>query len=192
MAQEKITQINLRSDIELIADLLRLLNEIKKQVSNRIFVNQTAADLVYIYCNQLADKGLAWVLKDRIIQILQSKKEEEIFKLIKETEIIIEKSRKELSLRPFIYPEPKKITKSKAYAKDFLTFTSFKDQIEKTEKEILTNPFQIKLHKPSKGIWLGHLHAHISKNLLLVYLWDQQNRKLIFERIIKHTEFDRG
>ena len=186
-----MTQINVMSDAELLEQILYFLNEIRKQIKNKIFINQTATDLFYIYCNQLTDKGLAWIIKGRIYQFLKLEQEEGIINLTKEIEVIIKKAHEKiLTLRPFIYPPPKTIIKTPNYIKDFGKFPSNQDQILQTEKDILTHPFQIKLHKPSKGKWVGHLHAHVTKNLLIVYLWDKDGSQLIWERIMKHTEFD--
>lgn len=178
--------------------MILVINEILSAVNTQKFTpkfKEKRFEILLDFTNTISDKQLEKKIYDELIQVMLVENQGVIKNRLNRNILPLLKTTSGSKPKQFIYPSPE-IIKSPAYIKDCKNHQDITDLIEKTEKEILTAPsYQDKSHKVlDRGTFAkigARRHAHVTDNFSIVYLWDTEGKKLIFERLMDHTELDR-
>ena len=177
--------------LELVIGLVSGLNKLIKDVG-QFYISQGN---IYRECDKLNDADLAGKIKGVISEINPQVEGSvdtaivQIETLFQEAEEKLDPVEKALSKRKAtVWLPATRIRRTKRYLEDCKKYSAHKDLIIKTEVQIITSPVYVdKLHDPirsDKEAWDGYLHARLTDKIRIMYLWDSENREIIFDAII--------
>ncbi len=183
------------NDKKRVKDIVDGLKSIEANLDNLSFAYKIAGKLFGL-CDSLEDKDLKFNLKGELARIMQTQYKKEIQQATKSIFSFIDETKREVKEinKKYIDVKQENVSRSERYKADCRKYSSLEENIEKLEEKIIRAPEYVEnLHKEitkQKSKWFGYLHARLTKNLRLMYLWNKEKRKLIFEAIITHDDYD--
>ncbi len=177
--------------------ILNLLVLIRKSIDDLGTAYRCAGQILRS-AEHISDADSKEQIKTEARKILSSTSPQDIKNSCDSIQLIIEtfrNSKKELvvtkDIRTVRFMDPKTITKTKRYMDDCLTYESQGD-IPATEIKIQTYSQSEHLHGlVTSRTWKGYRHARLTYNLRIMYHWYEDERHLVYERIITKNEFDK-
>ncbi len=96
--------------------------------------------------------------------------------------------------KPFLDIDADKIKRTKKYLSACASYAGWNAQIKSTEEQIMTSTvYDKKLHE--KIIYgkncKGYLHARITDNLRLMYLYYREEKRIVFDNIVTKNDLDK-
>ncbi len=147
-------------------------------------------------CDKLQDKALAEDIREEGKRILVSLPQftDDILdaadEIVQRIELVFE-----VSEEATIFIKTTDINYTSRFRKDCQTYDQHSDKIKKIQKRIVTFPYTDKLHEKigTQGhTWYGYRHARLTRNLRIMYLWDEKKKVLTYDAIITKNEFEKG
>ena len=170
-----------------------IINLCIRKIKDLYFVKSSFADLINVYL-LLEDKGLKHNIETKAKEILTETDLNKIKKYLQELLIIVSTANK--SAETYIKVDENKRFKSDRYKEDCKRYENLEKNIKELENKILNSPiYQKRLHeriKENNKTWPGYLHARLTSNIRIMYIYDQKERKITFDAIITKNEFDKS
>lgn len=178
---------NDKKNLELIESLVNLA---KSKLNDSYFVQSTFADLRSIYEN-LDDKNLKYNINMKVQELLITFDNSKLKKYIDELLFIISKTRETNKTYLGVPSDDKHVIRNDRYKDDCKKYADKK--INESENKILDAKEYVEhFHKKiNRGIeWKGCLHARLTKNLRIIYRYDEKKKTVEFLAIITHDDYD--
>jgi len=167
----------------------------KLEPSKIRFIYKYVSDII-IGCDRMNDQKLAKKIKSEAASIMSTQDLEEIGKYLDGIIILISDADniEEEKGKKHTFLDVKKTEESDRFKDDIKTYSSWEDNTRKLQQKILTWPdFEKNLHQRiTSGKWEGYLHARISGNLRLMYIYDSEEKSVLWDAIITKNEFDKS
>jgi len=179
-------------DFQKLSDIREFVNVIKAKRDDLCEVYSMISQLLRII-SEISDETIRNMLKTGIIQ-LQNKVTEDITqqsdKLLKYISAIV--SAPAATKQKTYIDATGGISATSEYDDKKRKYSSYNDKIADVEEKIVRSfVFTKKLHEPIKhGKYAGYLHARITENLRIIYIWDARSKALIFTNILTKNELD--
>ncbi len=147
-------------------------------------------------CDKLQDKALAEDIREEGKKILVSLPQF-TDDMLDAAEDIVERIELEFAMpeKKTRFIEPKDVQQTKRFRNDCETYKDRSRKIKKVRGRIQTFPYTDKLHEKidTPGhTWYRYRHARLTRNLRIMYLWDEKNKVLTYDAIITKNEFEKG
>ncbi len=179
------------NDKKKLKDIKKGLKSIEANLDNLGFVYKVASNLFRISDN-LEDNNLKSNIKCELTKITQTQYKEEIQQKVLSIFTLISEAEKMQNIKRY-FQNPS-IKKTEEYEEDCKSHSNLKKNIEELEKKIIkSETYQENLHEKMKqGVrWKDHLHARLTGNLRLMYIWDPETKLLTFKGIITKNELEK-
>lgn len=179
-------------DFQKLTDICELVNVLKAKRQNLREVYSIISQILKLI-NEISDQTIQKKLKTKIVQ-LQNNITGDITSLLGEViEYISAILINPITPKQKTYINPTGgINETVEYISKKKKYSAFKNNIAEVEIKITHWPeYARKLHEQIiRGKYKGHLHARITDNLRIIYLWNTKNKTLTYVDIITKNEFD--
>ncbi len=166
-----------------------LCNQIKRSLTNLGNAYKLSSVILNL-CSKLEDKVIADKIRAKAVDIMSAGNPAIVEEAANAILDIIETKRAIIDGKDaFILP--KTTQRSNKYIDDCKKYSD--KNIADVETKIITYPYAKKLHeKITAGKWKGYLHARLTENIRIMYLWFPEERLLRYEAIITKNELEKG
>lgn len=180
------------NDRKILDYITTSVNVIRSKIGKTKFLNiYEEVSAIIKSSEKLENVSLGKTIKAEATKIMQTSNVDEIIEYLDNISAYISKEENEAE-KIKTYLDVSDTKQNHRFLSDLQSYASYSKNIQELQGKILASPvYQENLHWVIKhGKWRGYMHAHLTKNLRLMYLYDDKKKLIIWEAIVQHKEID--